>query len=305
MALFVYVPFFAVLEKWTGDHPNVIATIKKMERVAERIDGEFYNPGTIGQIEVAKAIALGQLNVSRATLSGQIDRAFDKMEGNVDPYLDWYYSLSAEYVRLAKLMTGTIEGYMEAKLSEYLQQGEAFQKVSDAIATALASHQNVMAEYQRATKAIMDANRQLFPPGVEVRVTKDTSSDNILSLPAHLDVVAFERRVAGTGIAAGISAAIAAKVASKGVFQAAAKALSKMVASKAAAILGGTAIGAAIGSVVPGVGTVAVGALGAVLGGIAIDGALLKLEEVISRQDFKTSRTRYFIPSAKPSTRSN
>jgi len=61
-----------------------------------------------------------------------------------------------------------------------------------------------------------------------------------------------------------------------------------MGAGLVSADLGGTAIGAAIGSVVPGVGTVAVGALGAVLGGIAIDGALLKLEEVISREDFKT-----------------
>lgn len=31
IALFVYVPLFAHLEKWTGDHPNVIETIKKVE----------------------------------------------------------------------------------------------------------------------------------------------------------------------------------------------------------------------------------------------------------------------------------
>lgn len=60
-------------------------------------------------------------------MEGQVDRAFDRMEQNVDGYLDWYYSLTAEYVRLAKLLTGDIEGYMEQKLSEHIQKGEAYE----------------------------------------------------------------------------------------------------------------------------------------------------------------------------------
>lgn len=287
VALFVYVPLFAELEKWTRDHPNVIEAIKKVEREAERIDGDLYKPGTIEKLEGAKAVALRKLNVSRTKLEGQIDRAFDQMENNVDLYLDWYYSLTAEYVRLAKLMTGEIEGYMEKKLYEQLQQGEAFKVVSDAIAAALGSHKNVMEENRQTVKAIMDASRMVLPPGAEVKVVKDTSLNDILSLPTHLDIVALENRAAGGAVAAGVSAAIAAKVASKGVFKAAAKALSKMAVSKAAAVLGGAAVGAAIGSVLPGVGTVVIGTIGGLIGGLAIDGALLKLEEVISRDEFK------------------
>lgn len=211
VALFVYVPLFGELEKWTRDHPNVIEAIKKFEGQAERIDGELYNPGTIQKIEVAKAIALGKLDVSRVQLAGQIDRAFDQMEHNVDRYLDWYYSLPAEYVRLAKLMTGEIEGYMEKKLYEQLQQGDAFKVVSDAIAAALASHKNVMEEYRQTVKAIMDASRMVLPPGAEAKVVKDTSLNDILSLPNHLDIVALENRAAGGAVAAGVSAAIAAK----------------------------------------------------------------------------------------------
>ncbi len=286
VTLFVYVPLFAQLEKLTG-HPIVIVVIEKLEREAERIDDDLYNPGTIKKIEVAKAVALGKLNVSRATLAGQIDRAFDRMGHNVDRYLDWYYSLPAEYVRLAKLMTGEIEGYMEQKLYEQLQQGEAFKEVFDAIAAALAGQKNVMDEYRQAVKAIMDASRLVLPPAAEAKVVKDMSSRDILSLPTHLDVVTIESRAAGGAVAAGVSAAIAAKVASKGVFKAATIALSKMAVSKAAAVLGGAAVGAAIGSVVPGIGTVVFGALGGVIGGLAIDGALLKLEEVISRDEFK------------------
>jgi len=181
-------------------------------------------------------------------------------------------------------MTGEIEGYMEKKLYEQLQQGESFKEVSDAIAAALASHKNVMEEYRQAVKAIMDISRLVLPPAAEAKVVKDLSLNDILSLPTHLDVVAFKSRAAGGAVAAGVSAAIAAKIASKGVFKAAAKALSKMAVSKAAAVLGGTAVGAAIGL---GVGSVVVGLLGAVSGGLAIDGAILKLEEVISRDEFK------------------
>lgn len=288
VAIFVYVPLFAQLEKWTGDHPNIIDVIEKVERQAERIDGELYHPGTIEKLEVAKVVALGKLNVSRAKLDGQIDRAFDQMENNVDRYLDWYYSLMAEYVRLAKLMTGEIEGYMERKLYEQLQQGEAFKAVSDAVADALANQKNVMAEYHQTVKAVMDASRMVLPTVAEAKVVKDMSLSDILSLPTHLDVVAFEGRAAGGAVAAGVSAGIAAKVASKGVFKAAAKALSKLAVSKATAVLGGAAVGAAIGSILPGVGTVAIGALGGLMGGLAVDGALLKLEEVIGRDEFKT-----------------
>lgn len=293
VALFIYVPLFAQLESWTRAHPNVNEAIKKLERDAERIDGELYNPGTIEKLEVAKAVAMGNLNVSRAKLEGQIDRAFDQMENNVDHYLDWYYSLMAEYVRLAKFMAGEIEGHMEKNLYEQLQQGEAFKVVSDAIAAALANHKNVMEEYRQAEKSILDASRLVLPPEADakvayvVKIVKDMSSNDILARPTHLNVVAFEGRAAGGAVAAGVSAAIAAKVAGKGVFKAAATALSKMVASKAVAVLGGATVGAVIGSVLPGVGTAVVGALGGVIGGLVIDRALLSLEEVISRAEFK------------------
>jgi hypothetical protein len=110
IVVFVYVPLFAHLEKWLESHPSVVNAIKAGEHLAERIDGELYHLGTIDKLYVAKAVALGKLNVSRAKLEEQIDLAFDQMENNVDHYLDWYYSLMAEYVRLAKLMTGEIEG---------------------------------------------------------------------------------------------------------------------------------------------------------------------------------------------------
>jgi hypothetical protein len=127
----------------------------------------------------------------------------------------------------------------------------------------------------------------VLPAEAEAKVLKEASLCDLFSLPTHLDTVAFESRAAGGAVAAGVSATIAAKVASKGVFNAAAKALSKMAVSKAVAVFGGAAVGATFGSIVPGVGTVIVGALGGLLAGLAIDGTLLTLEEVISRVEFK------------------
>ena len=284
VALFIYVPLFAYLENWTRHHPHDVA---KIICDAERIDGYLYNAGTIKKLEEAKALTLTNLSFSRGKLAGQIDVAFSRMENNVDKYLDWYYSLPNEYVRLGKLATGELEDYMEKSLFEQLQQGAAFKEVSGAIEIALASHKGDMAKYRQEIKTTLDASRQVLPCTPDAKVAKDISVNDILSLPAHLDIVAFENRAAGGAIAASVSMGIAAKVAGKGVFKAATKAVSKMVVSKAAAVLGGSAVGAVVGSVVPGVGTVAIGALGGLIGGLAIDGALLKLEEVISRADFK------------------
>lgn len=286
VALFVYLPLFAQLETGIHHHPIVIETIKKFELNVEKIDEAFYNPGTIQKIELAKAIALGKVNVSRATLEGQVDRAFDRMEQNVDSYLDWYYSLSGEYVRLAKLMTGEIEGYMETKLSEKLQQGEAFKDVSDSIKTALARYKNVTDEYRQTANEILDTNR-LAVPASGATIVKKVSLNDILAFPTHLDVVAFNNRVAGGAVAAGVSAAVTAKIVGKGAFKAAAKALSKAAISKAAGVVGGAGIGAAIGSVIPFFGTVIGGVIGGAVGGVIVDGALLKLEEAISRSEFK------------------
>ena len=71
------------------------------------------------------------------------------------------------------------------------------------------------------------------------------------------------------------------------VLKVAAKAPLKALASKAA---GGAVAGAAAGSVLPGAGTVAGAVAGTVIGittGISIDGALLEIEEALSRDDFR------------------
>jgi hypothetical protein len=286
VTLFIYVPVFADFEEVARTNPGFKTLLKNAQLKVEKIDNEFYRPGTMQAIELAKVSSLGKANASRAIVEGQIDQAFNQMESNVDSYLDWYYSLSGEYTRLAKLMTGEIEKYMEEKLVEKLKQEEALKPLLAGLEVALANHSAITDEYQQAVKTIMANNRIQVPEFGSAGIPGITS-DRILVLPTHFDVVSMRSRVVGGAAAAGIGAAIVAKIVSKGIFKAAGKALSKVAISKAAGTAGGAAIGAAIGSVVPGAGTIVGGVIGGALAGVFVDKVLLKLEEAISREDFK------------------
>jgi hypothetical protein len=58
------------------------------------------------------------------------EELFPRMERNVDNYLNWYYSITGEYVRLGNLVAGNIEDHMKGKLNEYLTKDVSFQKAN-------------------------------------------------------------------------------------------------------------------------------------------------------------------------------
>ncbi len=286
ITLVVYLPLFAEVEDAMRKHPEVIATIKTMERKVEQIDKDYYNPGTIEKIQTAKAVLLGRIDVSKATLDGQVSRAFTLMEGNVDGYLNWYYSLSAEYMRLGKLLLGEIEGYMEAKLSEYLQKGNPSDEIERGIKAALSTHQAATDDFQLTVKGILDSNR-ISTDGAKLSVMSYISLNDMLLMPVHTDFVSLNTRVASGAAAAGIAGVVTGKIVSKIVFKAAAKAVAKAAAAKVGGTATGAAIGLGIGSVVPGFGTVIGGVIGGMIGAVATDAVMLKLDEAISREDFR------------------
>jgi len=284
--LFIYVPVFVHLEEGARANPGLYTLLKNAQLNVEKIDDEFYRPGTLKVIELAKASALAKANLSRALLDSQIDRAFDQMGSNVDGYLDWYYSLSGEYTRLARLMTGDIEKYMEEKLVEMLRQEDALKPVIAGLELALANHKKDTDAYQQEVKTLL-VNNRIQVPEFGAQGIPGVASDRLLVLPPRLDVVTMQSRVVGGAAAAAIGAVIVARIVSKGLFKAAGKALSKVAITKATGTAGGAAFGATVGSVVPGAGTVIGGIMGGAIAGILTDKMLLKLEEAISREDFK------------------
>jgi hypothetical protein len=229
---------------------------------------------------------LARLNAEKAVLDANIDKAFFLMDRNVESYLDWYYSLGAEYMRIGQMLTGQLESYMQTKLEEYLNLGNPTADLHRTIETALENQQSLKEEAQRLRQTILAENRVLDSDESFV-VSSSASLDSLLTIPNHIELVALDQRIAGGTVAAGIGGLIAGKIASKAIFKGAAKALLKAAAAKVGGTSVGGAVGAFLGSAVPGVGTVVGGFIGGLIGGVAVDAALLKLDEAVSRDEFR------------------
>ncbi|MBU0943185.1 MAG: hypothetical protein KJ804_20815 [Proteobacteria bacterium] len=304
--LFIYVPIMAHLESGILQNPQVVEVRKQIEAGLiprlEQIDDQFFKEGTIARIQTAKLKALHKADISLALLQEKIDLAFARMTWGVDDYLDWYYSLTGEYTRISKILTGDLEEYMMVRLETSLLQEDAFRKVEQALNQVFQLKAAGEQEYREAIGEIFAQNqvRQLPP---ERTVIRKMSMADALSVPVHKDSINLQNRMlfgamgsAGTGILSGIVVKkICTKIVAKNTIKIAAKALSKIVLSKTTASAGGTtagmAAGAAIGSLLPVVGTatgaVVGGVIGAVGAGITIDTMFLSLEEALSRNTFK------------------
>jgi len=299
LTLFIYVPLFAGLEAW-------MPSTEPYVELVERVGSELVKKGTIAKIQDAKLYAAREAErryeTSLASVEGEADKAFDHMEHNVDSFLDWYYSLPAEYARIAKLLTGKLEDYLKEKLTQYLLQGDPFRGVQAALNTALVNHKSLQEQYSRTVRKIISENR-ISENVQEFHVIQDMSLEEAFNLPVHQDIIDFQKRMlggAGAGVVAGtitavVTGKIISKIVGKATLKKAAQVLAKVVASKAAGSVGGAAAGAAagaaIGSVVPGAGTAVGAIIGGIAGGVAVgvtvDKLFLMLEEALSRADFK------------------
>lgn len=307
VTFFVYVPLFVVLETWIRLSPDWVTTREKIEALiitkVDEIDGLLYKRGTIAQIEAARIKALNSIATAVADLEGKIDQGFLKTEGNVDGYLDWYYSLPAEYARIGNALVGNLESYMAERLAEHLYKGDPFKDVEAAIKGAINANENASKEYQAALQKLLGDNR-IDVSRIPVETVRRMSRTDAWTLPEHPGVITLKDRMAGSAAAAasgGVVSALVAKkivgkVLGKSLFKVAAKAVSKVIVGKLASAAPGAAAGAAAGAAVgtfilPVIGT-AIGAavggfLGGVLAGVTVDKGLLMLEEQVSRAEFK------------------
>jgi hypothetical protein len=258
-------------------------------------------PGTIDAIEAMDSEFRAILITQQDNLRDAIGVGFDGVRANVPGFLDWYYSLSAEYLRTANLLIGNGVTFLEGQFSSHLEDGAPLAGV-DAALGALSANQ-ILADIHRDNRVAQLANCALALPQDEVRlVATAVRPDAFLGSDLHVAAINFETRLAATGLGgiAGLATgAIVAKIGAKAVvtsaFKTAAAAIAKIAGSKALSLVGGILIGggtgAASGSVVPVVGTTAGAIAGGIVGGAAVmfgvDFALLKLEEEISRADFE------------------
>jgi hypothetical protein len=301
LALFIYVPAVAMVEARLQSDPRIRERRAQVEAVAnravEQIDQAFYREGTIARVFEARQRLLSAHAASRERVEAEANAAFDQLAEGVEPFLDWYYSLTAEYLRIGNALTGNLEDYLRDKLAEHLGERDAFARVEAAINQALAEHEGALAEYREYVGRILEANRiDMNPSGAPVLAVE--SMEDLLTPP--LESIRLEQRMGAAGggalVAGTLTAAIVGKILAKSGLKFAAQAVAKVVASKSVSTVAGAgagaAAGAAVGSVVPVVGTAVGAAVGGVVGGIAtavgVDAGLLKLEEAWNRDAFRT-----------------
>jgi len=249
----------------------------------ERIGQQLYSLGTLEATRQQVLQLLGRAQAGQA-LCQSIPEMNQQLDAAVERYLDWYFSLGAEWGRILSLLTGDVSQFLQNKLSETLGatpglEGwvQTLQKQAQTSGAALAEGQ------QRIEQTLARHHLALSPEQCLVRA-------EVASLPA-LELLGDARQrltasaLVGTGGGA-FAAAVAGKAMAKASMKAASKVLAKAAAKQGLGKAGAAVAGAAVGSVVPGVGT-AVGAVaGAVAGvvlGVGIDWAALYAEELLTR----------------------
>ncbi len=294
---------FFYLEARFSEKPGIgdyhAATRDKARQYAERIDDIYVAPGTITQIEAYKTDLMRDLAASAYDLEAATDRAFDDMILRVDDFLDWYYSLFAEYARIAHWISGSAEAHLSAMLEKHLKARENFETVRTRMDLLLAQHADTEIRLQEAARRLVERHR-IHEPGDALDVTRTFYMDTLLD---HSDFIGFDFRMlsastsSGGGFLAGgyIGKKIVKNAAGKSMFKASARAVARLGGARAAGKSGGgaagAATGAALGSVVPGGGTVAGAVAGGIAGSIAtgllMDKTLLMAEERYSRAAFR------------------
>lgn len=283
-----YVP-----EHEEGPTPDII-----VNRDVEKIGDKYYEPGTAqALIEAGYDVAKLAAN-ARTDATAAVSQSFDQIRSKgVPEFLNWYYSLTGDWIRTVATLQGSGEELLAPKLEESLAQTDNLSGQLTQIANRYDAQ--ITAVQARYTDVLQKNLVTLDPTEHPIETaTYDTESITI----SHIDtgfITNLNQRIAvmtgGTAVGGLIAANVARKVAAKGALKVAAKAVVKAAASRGAGGGGGAAGGAlaggAAGSFVPGVGT-AIGAViggiaGGLAGGIAIDYVVLEIEEYFGRDAFE------------------
>jgi len=266
----------------------------------EQVGDQLCPPGTIDLLVALDEEHRLWWTRQSAEMASLLAGGFDTMRARVPQFLDWYYSLGAEYLRTANLLIGSGDAYLQARILERLEVDVAFAGFQ-IMTEIVAAGPSIMDQQLAADRELLLRDCGLALPDDEATIAVTAvASDELLTLPELSDRIPLETRLGSAGlVGAGTAAVIAAKFGGKvmlsGAFKAAAFAIAKVAGSKALTLLGGVGAGAvgggAAGSVVPGAGTTAGAIIGGIAGGVAVtlgvDFGILKLEEAVSRAAFE------------------
>jgi hypothetical protein len=236
----------------------------------------------------------------------EINSIFDGYKNNVENYLDWYYSLQGDYARIGVMVVGEAENFMSDTLTVILAKDVNQERVT----ATLKELNQILDREKEAFEEIK--SRYRYPCGLDDHLSCDTPQTQLnfsayqfakLTVPPEIFSLKIRLAVSGTvGLTGGVLAGIGVKrVVTKIVrsvfFKSSAKTLVGVATKRTSSALGAGiaagSTGAILGTgVAPGPGTAAGAVIGfgtGVLGALVTDYVLLKLEEVINRDNFRTN----------------
>ena len=203
------------------------------------LDNKYYDQQQVQALMEETTVTSAALSEdARNDLIPLINEAFDARVANVDSYLDWYYSLGADYERLGNLITGTIESFVADQLTSSLEAGVDDSEYLSTLQSYVDQAAALKAEYEEGL-----ANSELVGIPEWLLTSTEAITADFLSGPIEptqrlLDAGERFGISATVGGAGGIAAGVAT---SKAVGGAAEKAATKSAEKAAASVAGDAA----------------------------------------------------------------
>lgn len=241
------------------------------------LDGKLYEEKAVQElIDETKLKSKELWGQAADTVVPLINALVDKQLENVDPYLDWYYSLPADYERLAQIFTGTIEEGMKDQLEAQINNGVDDSELMSQLEGYMSQADELEAWYQEqlADCELIGVSEQ------DVVVTRELPTSFVTEPLAPSQKLLNAGSRMGVSAGAGVVAGFATTAAVKNIV---AKPFFSKIVAKVTEILASRGLLAGAGTLVaPGVGTV----IGIGLG-FAADFAILKIDEAMNRESYR------------------
>lgn len=222
---------------------------------------------------------------AQETLVPLINESYDARVANVDKYLDWYYSLPADYERLARTITGTAESFVEEQFQNAIEDGIDDSQLENEFDAFFQQAEQLKAD----AEAQLEAYRLDDVPGWLVTTTEVLDTDFLAQPmePAQKLLDAGQRL--GINAAAGVAGGVLAKqLVSKAIGkQFCSKVVTKLTTAAASRAASG-AVGGAVGTLAGPLGTAASSGLSLRAAmGVGVDYVLLNIDEMQNRETYK------------------
>ena len=248
------------------------------------LDGKYYEQQAVAElIDEARQKSETLYTDAREKLVPLINASYDARVANVDSYLDWYYSLPADYERLATMITGAAESFVAEQFQNQIEQG-----IDD---SQLEAEFDSFVEQASQLKAGIEqelAGCELTGVPEWLVTAKELLADDFLSQPLEpteklMDAGARIGISAAAGVAGGV---LAKKLVEKAMTQQFCSKVVAKISTMAASRVGGGVVGGALGTVGGTLGAAAGVAAGTALG-VGVDYVLLNIDEMQNRETYK------------------